>query len=508
MKKELYVRNGIVLALTTLLIRSIGMVFRIFLCDTLGAEGMGLYQLILSVYIVFAAVSSSGVSLCATRLYADHIAAGDGGKALYAVRRCLLFSMLTGIMAGGLLLLSAEPIAAGILHDQRAATSLRILAPSLPFLAVSACIRGYFLARRKTLPASAEQFLEQVLEIGCFMLLFSVQKPQTLSDACAMTVTGTTIAEVLSLIFSLGCYYHDKKRLDSRSVPFRGLWRQMLPVFLPVSANACLRSGLSAAENALIPVGLQRWGYTEKEALSRYGVISGMSMMVLVFPSVLILPFAALIVSEIAEVRVRRHTKSVRHISEVMLIKTLQFALPVTVLFLFYAEPLCLLLFKNAEAGKYLSLLAPVIPFMYLDSVVDALLKGLNEQTGYFIFNTIDSVVRVLLTIFLLPIWGIYGVIVVIIVSELLNTLLSLWRLVSVTRLRLSFRRHILLPLALMLLPCLLLRLLPSIGYGGWDVIFRIGTACLFYAAALYAGQKCRLSAASLGKKTGETRFT
>ena len=108
MKKELYVRNGIVLALTTLLIRSIGMVFRIFLCDTLGAEGMGLYQLILSVYIVFAAVSSSGVSLCATRLYADHMAAGDGGKALYAVRRCLLFSMLTGIMAGGLLLLSAD----------------------------------------------------------------------------------------------------------------------------------------------------------------------------------------------------------------------------------------------------------------------------------------------------------------------------------------------------------------------------------------------------------------
>lgn len=478
------------LAVTALVIRSIGMIFRVFLCRILGTEGIGLYQLILSVYVVFAAVASSGISLCTTRLYADYAAVGDNGKAFFAVKRCLLFSLVIGAAAGVLLLLSAEPTAVWLLQDGRTAAALRLLAPSLPFLSVSACVRGYFLARRKTLPASIEQLLEQLLEIGCFMLLFSLRQPQNLSEACAMTVIGVTVSEALSLLFSLGCYWWDIRHLNSRCVPCQGLLRQMLPILLPVSANACLRSGLSAVENTLIPIGLQRYGYTESKALSQYGIISGMSMMVLVFPSVLILPFASLIVSEVAEVRVRHWHKSVRHISEVMLHRTLQFALPVMVVFLFYAEPICQQLFNSTEAGRYLALLAPVVPFMYLDSVVDALLKGLNEQTGYFIFNTIDSVIRVLLTLLLLPFMGINGVITVIIVSELLNTLLSLWRLVSITHLRLSVRQHILRPLLLMLLPCWLLRWMPFCGNGGVDLLMRLCISGLFYGIALYVSQK------------------
>lgn len=468
------------------------MVFRIFLSDTLGTEGLGLYQLIISVYVVFAAVSSSGISLCTTRLYADYTAVGDCGKALYAVQRCLLFSSAAGILTGAILLLSADGIAGSLLLDSRAAAALRILAPSLPFLSVSACIRGYFLARRKTLPASAEQLLEQLLEIACFVLLFSVHTPHDLSEACAMAVTGTTAAEILSLIFSLFCYKWDRRHCCGVILRTEGLWRQMLPIFLPVTANACLRWGLSAVENALIPFGLQRYGYSESKALSRYGIVSGMSMAVLTFPAVLIIPFASLIVPEIAEVRVRRHHRSVRHISEVMIAAALQFSLPVMVLILFYADPLCRLLFGNAEAGYYLSLLAPVIPFMYLDSVVDALLKGLNEQTGYFIFNTIDSVLRVLLTIILLPLWGIYGVVVVIIVSELLNTLLSLWKLVSITHLHLSVRQHIFFPLLTILIPCLLLKLLPTFGTAGTDLIFRLSVCILFCFAIRMLDKKFR----------------
>ena len=494
MEKRVYLKNGITLAVTALTIRSIGMVFRSFLCRTIGAEGIGLYQLILSIYVVFAAVSSSGVSLCATRLYADYTAAGDSGRAFYAVKRCLRLSAGLGLTAGILLWLTAEPAARWLLRDGRAAASLKWLAPSLPFLSVSACIRGYFLARRKTLPASAEQLLEQLLEIGCFVLLFSLHRPHNLTEACAMTVIGVTAAEAFSLVLSWGLYRWDIRHLSAVCVPFKGVGRQMLPIFLPVCANACLRSGLSAVENTLIPLGLQRYGCTESQALSKYGIISGMSMMVLVFPSVLILPFASLIVSEVAEVRVRHYPKAVRHISEVMLRRTLQLALPVMVVFLFYAEPLCLLLFGNTEAGRYLTLLAPVVPFMYLDSVVDALLKGLNEQTGYFIFNTIDSVVRVLLTLVLLPWMGMSGVITVIIVSELLNTLLSLWRLVSITRLRLSLLKDLLWPLVCILLPCLLLRLVPCGTPSGVDLLLRLGICGLFYGAALYAGEKRRLA--------------
>ena len=236
----------------------------------------------------------------------------------------------------------------------------------------------------------------------------------------------------------------------------------MLPIFLPVTANACLRFGLSAAENALIPAGLQQSGLSSADALSQYGVICGMTMPVLMFPTVLVLPFASLIISEIADERVCCHVRSVRHITERMVSAALRYSVPVTFIFIFYGAPLCRILFKNDDAGRFLVMLAPVIPFMYLDSVVDSILKGLNEQTSYFIFNAIDSVIRVLLTVILLPFMGILGAASVIIVSELLNTLMSLMRLLKITSFRLRFMRDILLPACFILFPCLLLSRLPS----------------------------------------------
>ncbi len=490
LKKKLFIRNGILLAGTALVIRSIGMVLRVFLNGVVGTEGMGLYQLIMSVYGVFAAVSFSGIFLCATRLTAGYMACGHTGQALYAARYCFALAAVVGLCMGTILWVGAEPIACFLLHQPKAAPSLRLLSVSLPFVSASACMQGYFLARRRVLPSSVEQLLEQLLSVGGLLLLFQLYPPRNTAQACAFTAGTAAVAQALSALFFWLCYRVDIKHLKSAPQPVKRLYRQIAPIWLPVTANACLRSGLSAAENALIPLSLQRFGYTEKDALSQYGIISGMSMMVLVFPSVAVLPFASLIVSEVEEARVQHSPNTVRHLCEIMLTRCLQYALPVMVLLWFYAKPLCLLLFGHDEAGRYLALLAPVVPFMYLDAVVDALLKGLNRQTSYFVFNTIDSAVRVLLTVILIPLMGVHGVILVIIVSELLNTFLSLWRLLSITHLQISLRRHLLFPIAVILVPCLFLRLLPSAPSNAIWLIGHLLLCSLFYFGTLVCFRK------------------
>lgn len=450
------------MAVSALVIRSMSMAFRVMLSERLSAQGMGLYQLVLSVYLVFAAAASTGVSLCATRIFSELTAAGSPGKARFSVEKCMMFSFMLGTVLGGIMFSLAHPLSELALRDSRAALPITALSASLPFLAVSACVRGYFLARRKTLQTCGEQLLEQLIEIGSFILMFQLFRPENLEQACLLTVAGTTAAEIISFVYSIVCYRTDVSAAGIRPEPVSGLVSRMLPVFLPVTANACLRFGLSAAENTLIPAGLQQNGLSYADSLSQYGIICGMTLPALTFPSVLVLPFASLIISEIADERIRCHTRSVRHITEKMVSAALRYSIPVTVLFIFYGIPLCRLLFKNDDAGRFLVMLAPVIPFMYLDSVVDSILKGLNEQTSYFIFNTIDSLIRVLLTIVLLPFMGISGVVTVIIISELLNTLMSLLRLVRITSFRLRIIKDVLLPTGLILLPCLLLSQLPS----------------------------------------------
>ena len=482
LQKRLFIWNGILMSGTALVIRCIGMLFRIFLSDRLGAEGIGVYQLVLSVYFVFVSVAASGVSLCTTRLFGEYSALGHCAKARYCVEKSAAAAFIFGTALGACMYFTSDASAQYVLSEERAAAALRLLAPSLPFLAVSACIRGYFCARRKTLQVSGEQLLEQLIEIGVFALLFSIQRPVDLAQACCTTVIGTTAAEIVSFVYSILCYRADIRNYCKEKEKVQGMYRKMLPIALPVTANACTRSGLSAAENALVPYGLKRFGNSGSQALAQYGTVSGMSLPVLTFPSVFIIPFASLIIPEIAEARVKQHKNGIKHITEKMLRLTLLYSIPVTVLFIFYAIPLCRVLFGSDDAGKFLVLLAPVVPFMYLDSVVDAVLKGLDEQTSYFVFNAIDSVIRVALTYILLPFYGIYGVIAVITISELLNTLMSMWRLIKVTKLRISIGNDIILPLLTILLPCLLINIVPRISdIEILDTGVRITTAIIVY---------------------------
>ena len=267
--------------------------------------------------------------------------------------------------------MTADMTAEYLLRDTRTAGALKLLAPSLPFMAVSACVRGYFTARRKTLQTSVEQLLEQMIEMGVFAFVFAFFTPKTLSQACCAAVLGTTAAEMISFVYSIICYWIDIRKWKCQSKKAEHLGKQILPVALPVTANSCLRSGLAAVENVLIPFGLKKNGSDGSSALAQYGIISGMAMPVLVFPSVLILPFATLIVPEMSEAYTKRHLKSIQHIAAKMFRLTLFYSVPVTVIFLFFSNQIGEMLYHNENVGIFLAILAPVIPFMYLDSVVD-----------------------------------------------------------------------------------------------------------------------------------------
>ena len=468
----------------SLIIRSTGMLFRVFFAGVTGAEGLGLYQLVMSVYLVFAATVSSGVCLCATRLFTELSARGKPAQARYAAEYCMRLSFVTGLAGGALMFSCADTAASYLLHDVRAAPSLRLLAVGLPFLAVSASVRGYFLARRNSLQPSGEQLIEQLVETGGFAAAVWIIRPADITQTCCIAAASASAAELVSFVYSTLCYRGDVKKTGINKERSAHIGRTALPILLPVSANSCIRSGLSAAENALIPFGLKKHGMNGSTALSQYGIISGMVMPVIVFPSVLILPFSTLMITEAADARARGDTAAIKHMTEKAVSAVLRYSLPVMIMLIFFADPLCTALFNNTEAGKYLAVLAPAIPFMYLDSAADAILKGLNEQMSYFVFNTIDSVIRVALTCILVPIYGVMGAAAVIIISELLNTAMSLFRLVQVTSFRLSIVRSAALPCITAIGACLFSQALPLTGSVTADTTIRLSLCCLVCAGA------------------------
>ena len=144
-----FVKNAAILTVTSLLLRFLGMLFRIYMSNAVGAEGMGVYQLILSVYLLVSTLSTCGISTAVTRLVTEELVRGSRAS----LRRLMRFAILLSIGIGTLSLIgvtaAAEPIARFFLRDIRAVPALRILGIGLPFMGTSACLKGYFLARRR-----------------------------------------------------------------------------------------------------------------------------------------------------------------------------------------------------------------------------------------------------------------------------------------------------------------------------------------------------------------------
>lgn len=437
MKKKAFLLNALLLTGASLLMRTIGISFRVYLSNKIGAEGIGLYSLVLTIYMFVTTFATSGVSLSVTRLVTDAIAEGRPGKARRVTKKCFVFSLIMSLLAGGALFLLAGDIGTLWLKDPRAVLPLRILAPSLPFMAVSACFRGYFFAVRKVVKTVSEQLFEQFVEILVFSSLVGLLAPKGIEYACCAIVIGTTVAEVVSCLYSFLLYIFDVKHLGRQGGEGaqKGLFRKIMGICLPVTASSCLRSGLSMVENILIPKGLKKNGASSSDSLAHYGMLTGMVMPVLTFPSAFLSSFSMLLIPELSEANAVHHKKNINYIATRVFQITLLFSILVTGVFLFFAKDLGALIYGNVTTGTYIRVLAPIIPLMYLDSVVDGMLKGLGEQVSYLSYNIIDSIIRVILIYSLVPVMGLNGVIVVIFVSEILNSTLSILRLIKVTKL-------------------------------------------------------------------------
>ncbi len=439
--------NVCLLTGASLVMRTVGLRFNLYLADALGTAGMGLIELILSVYGFALTFSSAGISLASSRLTAEELGRGSGAGARAVMLRCLCYSLLMGSIAGLALLLFGEWIGVVWLGDTATVPALRHLALGLPLTAASAALGGYFSAVRRVGKNAGGQLLEIGMRIG-ITVLFLRSAGGDLGKACLAVVHGLTLSEVLSFFVQLALYLADMKTHISRQgSPRPHLTRAILGVTLPVALSSYVRSGLVTLEHMLIPRGLRKYGASYEESLASYGVLSSMAMPILFFPASLLYSANGLLIPEIARAAGRGDEKRIRDICRALIRFTLFFGIGTAAFLLCFSKTLGAFLYEDARVGHYLSLLAPLIPVMYLDSAVDALLKGLSEQVYCMGVNIADAALSALLVFFLVPQFGVEGYIFVIILSELINASLSISRLSQRVRLTPRFRKWIIAPM-------------------------------------------------------------
>ena len=373
---------------SSIVMRCIALVFQAWLAGHIGAAGIGLYQLVLSVSVLFATFAISGIRFAATRLISEEMGLQRGAGVTGAMRRCACYALVFGLCAGTLVYFLAEPVGFLWIGDARTVRSLRITSISLPCIALSAVMDGYFTASGRVWKPTLVHLIEQLVSITCVMWFLSLASAGDLEQSCAAVTAGGACADVVSLLMMTAMYTLDRRKYRRGGDTVPHLTRRMLAVALPV----------------------------------------------VLFPSCLLYALADLLVPELTTAQVSGRCGDIRRLVRTLLYRCLLFACGTAVLLLAFSGPLGRLIYHSDDAGRYIRLLAPLVPVMYLDTVTDGCLRGLGQQTRCMAINVFDATLGVVLVWVLLPRFGLAGYLFILYFNECVNFTLSFTLLLRTVR--------------------------------------------------------------------------
>lgn len=436
-------RGTLLLTGASVLMQTVGVSFNVYLTSRLGAAGIGLFQLILTVYNLAVTLGCGGVRLAATRLAIESAQKGQDVRA--CMRRCTLYALAAGSLAAFALYAGSDIAARFWLRQGSAAAPLRALSLSLPFVAMSAALNGFFTARQQVGRCAAVRIAEQMVKIGIVCVLMERLLEHGEQWGSVAIAAGIVCSEAFSFLCFLILYNIEKKKYRPRAEKFP--LHAILHIAVPDVVGAGTRSVLLTIEHLLIPRELRRSGASAQSALAVYGNVHGMVFPLLLYPAAILTSLSGLLVPELAGRSAARDENGIATIIRRVLQTSLWFGVGTAGILYAFADGLSQQVYHTADCAFYIRILSPLIPVMYCDMTVDGMLKGLDEQRAVMHYNILDSGLCAVLVRILLPSLGVKGYIFILFFSEILNFFLSIRRLGKTATVELSPLSDLVVPL-------------------------------------------------------------
>lgn len=430
-RKQLLVGTAI-LAGANILTRCMGFFYRIFMSNCIGAEGMGLYQLILPLYTLAWSITAAGFTTTVSRLTAREHARGETGSIGRIVKQSAFLCLIFSLGLSCFLFFGADWVASQILRESRTALSLRLLAFAIPFMAVGSCLRGFFQGLQQMSVPAFSQILEQLLRIGAIYMLAGMFVPKGLEYACFAAVCGIVLGEGGAFFYTFFHYLHKKRRwkfIRKPAISSVACFSLILSMAIPLSAIRITGSLLSTLENILIPQRLALYGSSSQDPLASYGELTGMVLPLLMLPSALLMAFSVSLVPEISEACAISENNRIRRTVSASLLLTSILGAGSACLFAVFPQEICYVVYGRSSLGHLLFPLAFLCPLLYGQTTINGLLNGLGEHFFLFWSHIVSSLITIAFVWFGIPKWGLNAFCFGWFCSLLTATVLSLRKL-------------------------------------------------------------------------------
>lgn len=425
--KQNFIWGTFILTSASFLSRFIGFFFRIFLSRIFSEEQIGLYQLIFPVYALGFSITSAGIELALSRTVAKEISLGKKESAAFFFYISLLLSIFLSCFTMKILQSKAAFISIYILGDMRSEPLLSAIAYALPFASIHSCICGYYLGLKQTKITAFSQLLEQGIRVTSAFFLCQMT-PNILS-----AVHGIVLSEFFTALFCIWYYARNDFRLVSRSSFLQSvpIFKELFALSFPITANRVLTNLLQSTESISIPLSLQKYGYTNAEALGTLGVLTGMALPCILFPSAITNSLAMLVLPAVAECQTTKNLKHLRGLIHKVLTTCLLIGSASCLLFFIFSGIIGKHVFQNSTTSDYLKVLCWICPFLYSNTTLSSMINGLGKTRITFLINCLAISIRILSILFFVPQIGMKGYLWGLLLSQLLSFSLQVFYLMK-----------------------------------------------------------------------------
>lgn len=429
MKKQSLVKGTMILGITSVFAKFLGIFFRWPIIMLIGDEGIGYYQLCYPIYMCFIGIAS-GFPVAISKIISEKLALNDEGSTLDIVNKAFLLMLILG--GGFTLLFALFPNALIELFNWDKKTYYSLIGISIApfFISIMSVLRGYFQGLHNMTPTAISQVIEQVGRVVFGVGLAYLFLDKGIEVAAGGAAFGAAAGAILGTIYLLFKYVRARKvqRLVKVKKSTRNM-TELLTTAIPISVGALVGSIMSVIDSILVTGRLLEAGFDSRNATVLYGQLTGKAQVLINVPLTLSLALGSSLIPIIAEAYILRRREDLASKINIALKLGITVAIPSFIGLYFLAGPIISLVFPNNDAGGNILMFSAItIPFIIMTQITTSILQGTNHFYAPIKNLLLGCVIKVALTYYLvsIPSINIYGAIISSICTYVIIAILNI----------------------------------------------------------------------------------
>lgn len=472
MKKSGFLYGAMILAIVNFIVRALGFSYKIILSKIIGPEGIGLFQMVFPVLMVFITFTTAGIPIAVSKLVAKRNSVNDSYGVKKVFRVAILLTIFMALILSTCVLGFGKYISEEMLRNKDVYPSIILLAPAIFVISIASVMRGYFYGLKKINPAGIAQILEQITRISFVLITLSYFYPVKSGLGAFIAVCGITVGEVFGLLWLIINYRiinRKKSHGNSKGITTGKILSQMSHITVPITLSRIISVVLQMFTAIIIPQRLIVSGLSQSEAVATFGRVTGMTFPIIFLPFIVTSALVINIIPNLSEqTELKQYGLIKRNISHCIRI-TMFISIPLTLFFVFFSNTIGIFFYNDPIVGSYIGIIGFATIFLSLQHTLSGILHGLGKEIVTTINYVIGMTIQLLITYFLVskPAFGINGFFIGFLSG---TTIICIFHFIAVNRfisIRIRFNDYILKPIIASLIAILTSGLVNSYMIGG-----------------------------------------